>query len=104
MHRTSSAARFSDEYSINMSPTMKGSPSVKSLLVSDDETLSRNVNNEYDEDPNIVSHVTKKDGIPKLLSGEKSIHLIPLVLILCALVLWVFSTTPGFVVNKDLTL
>ena len=42
-----------------------------------------------------ISDATKKEmSMHHKSSGENAIHLIPLVLILCALILWVFSD-PG---------
>ncbi|OAY56772.1 hypothetical protein MANES_02G043601v8 [Manihot esculenta] len=38
-----------------------------------------------------LSHVAKKEK-SRLRSAENAIHLIPLVLVLCAIILWIFSS------------
>ncbi|KAJ9147655.1 hypothetical protein P3X46_029790 [Hevea brasiliensis] len=38
-----------------------------------------------------LSHVAKKER-SRLRSAENAIHLIPLVLVLCAIILWIFSS------------
>ncbi|XAR66937.1 hypothetical protein NMG60_11013323 [Bertholletia excelsa] len=80
MHRTSSALRVSDDFSVIFSPSpamAKGPPVLKSP----------------DELPvyGLISDADKKQVPPKSL-GETAVHFIPLVLVLCALVLWLFST------------
>lgn len=82
MYRSSSAARVSDEFLINLSPAGKGSPSLKSSSV-------------VDQDLPIYTPIpdgTKKEsGLHQKVSGENAIHLIPVILVFCALVLWFFS-------------
>ncbi|KAL8458003.1 hypothetical protein ACS0TY_034939 [Phlomoides rotata] len=76
MHRLSShsSSRSSDEFLVNLSPSaLKGFDSDKadSSVVSDD--------------------VSKKNVSPKPSFSQKSVHLIPLVLLLCLVLLWWFS-------------
>ncbi|KAK6117470.1 hypothetical protein DH2020_048797 [Rehmannia glutinosa] len=47
---------------------------------------------------NPESHLAKKDKI-RLRSAETAIHIIPLLLILCAVILW-FCSTPVDMANK----
>ncbi|KAI3454385.1 hypothetical protein Pfo_011048 [Paulownia fortunei] len=78
MHRSASysSARSSDEFLVNFSPAaLKGFDSNQDLLTNDV----------------ISDDVSKKDISLKPSPGEKAVHLIPLVLIVCALVLWWFS-------------
>ncbi|PIA65491.1 hypothetical protein AQUCO_00100769v1 [Aquilegia coerulea] len=79
MHRSASTARASDEFFINLSPVSKGSPGVK---VADIDNLAA-----YDPIP----ETSKKETTQFKSPGENSIHIIPLILILCAITLWVFS-------------
>ncbi|KAF7154081.1 hypothetical protein RHSIM_Rhsim01G0078400 [Rhododendron simsii] len=90
MYRTTSTPRFSDEFLVNQlppgkgSPTLKGSPSLISLLDTDDLPVHE-----------LISDADKKEiPRPHKSSGENAVHLIPLVLILCALILWLFSKQP----------
>ncbi|KAA8535047.1 hypothetical protein F0562_030050 [Nyssa sinensis] len=79
---SSSTARSSDEILVNLLPAAKSSPSVKSSATVDLPT--------YDS----ISDGSKKEVTPLYKSlGENAIHLIPLVLILCGLILW-FSSDP----------
>lgn len=79
MHRSSSTCRASDEFLVNLLPMAASSP-VKALS-SDDLPI-------YDP----VSEATKKEiALHQKSIAENAIHLIPLVLFLCALILWVFS-------------
>ncbi|PIN27050.1 hypothetical protein CDL12_00182 [Handroanthus impetiginosus] len=83
MHRVSSysTARSSDEFLVNFSQSaLKGYDSNEELLTS------------YNESNNLISDdVSKKDVSPKGSPGERAVHLIPLVLVICGLVLWWFS-------------
>ncbi|XP_009610055.1 uncharacterized protein [Nicotiana tomentosiformis] len=81
MYRSSSTTRVSDEFF---------SPNLKSTITSA----------ETEELPifNPQSHVAKKER-SRLRSAENSIHLIPLILLLSAFILWVFSS-PVTMVNK----
>ncbi|CAK9133976.1 unnamed protein product [Ilex paraguariensis] len=81
MYRSSSTtARFSDEFLVNLLPGTNGSPSPKPPVSDDLPTY----------DP--ISDATKKEISSNHKSlGQNVIHLIPLVLILCALILWLSS-------------
>ncbi|KAJ4708326.1 Transmembrane protein [Melia azedarach] len=83
MHRSSSTSRASDEFLVNMLPASvtMGSPTLKTVA-SDDLPI-------YDHP---ISDATKKEmAMHHKSMGENAIHLIPLVLILCAFILWLFS-------------
>lgn len=81
MYRSaSSTTRASDEFLVNLSPAGKGSPSLKT-----------------DDLPMYIpiSDTTKKEVAPHhKSSAQNAIHIIPLILILSALILWFFSHTP----------
>ncbi|KAF8393260.1 hypothetical protein HHK36_021501 [Tetracentron sinense] len=80
MYRSASTSRASDEFSINLSPATKGSPGLK-MAGSDNLPIY-----------NPISDATKKETTSHLRSsGENAVHLIPVVLIICAFILWVFS-------------
>lgn len=83
MYRSSSSARVSEEFFFNSSPNLKST-----------------ISTETEELPtfNPQSHVAKKER-NRLRSAENAIHLIPLILLLSAIVLWVFSS-PVTMVNK----
>ncbi|XP_010325515.2 uncharacterized protein [Solanum lycopersicum] len=83
MYRSSSSSRVSEEFFFNSSPNLKSTFST-----------------ETEELPtfNPQSHVAKKER-NRLRSAENAIHLIPLILLLSAIVLWVFSS-PVTMVNK----
>ncbi|KAH9761943.1 protein arginine N-methyltransferase PRMT10 [Citrus sinensis] len=94
MHRSSSStSRASDEFMVNMLPASLGVTMASSspLLASDhDRDLPT-----YANIP--ISDATKKEMAAmhrKSSLGENAIHLIPLLLIFCALILWLFSL-PG---------
>lgn len=82
MYRSSSAARVSDEFLINLSPAGKGSPSLKSSSV---------VEHDLPVYTPIPDGTKKESGLHQKVSGENAIHLIPVILVFCALVLWFFS-------------
>ncbi|KAK9208350.1 hypothetical protein WN944_000704 [Citrus x changshan-huyou] len=91
MHRSSSStSRASDEFMVNMLPASLGVTVASSspLLASDhDRDLPT-----YANIP--ISDATKKEMAAmhrKSSLGENAIHLIPLLLIFCALILWLFS-------------
>ncbi|KAK9101918.1 hypothetical protein Sjap_019172 [Stephania japonica] len=74
MHRLSSTSRASDECLINLSPALKFADTGKP------------------QTSNPISDANKKENSSPLKSPrETAIHLIPLLLILCALLLWIFS-------------
>ncbi|KAH7849807.1 hypothetical protein Vadar_023327 [Vaccinium darrowii] len=86
MYRSSSTSRVSDEFLVNLLPPGKGSPSIKSS--------PSPKSSDTDDLPvvELMSDAAKKEiPRPQNSSGENAIHLIPLVLILCALILWLFS-------------
>uniref|UniRef100_A0A2N9FTK8 Transmembrane protein n=1 Tax=Fagus sylvatica TaxID=28930 RepID=A0A2N9FTK8_FAGSY len=82
MHRSSSSSRVSEEFFSSQSS-------------SSSDTDQQLVLPTYDP----LSHVAKKQR-SRLRSAEFAVHLIPLVLVLCATILWFFST-PEF--NADVT-
>ncbi|KAL4575998.1 hypothetical protein LXL04_012086 [Taraxacum kok-saghyz] len=88
MFRSVSTSRVSDDtyYSIySHSPTSKAvSPALRALALEANELPQS-----YDSSP--FSTPSKKDKLGRLRFSEKAVHLIPLVLLLCALVLWFFS-------------
>ncbi|KAB1209022.1 hypothetical protein CJ030_MR6G010461 [Morella rubra] len=80
MYRSSSTSRASDEFLVNLVPAEMGSPPQKAAS-SDDLPI-------YNSFPD----ATKKEvAFPNRSPGEETIHLIPLVLVLCGLILWIFS-------------
>ncbi|XP_006359227.1 uncharacterized protein [Solanum tuberosum] len=83
MYRSSSSSRVSEEFFFNSSPNLKST-----------------ISTETEELPtfNPQSQVAKKER-NRLRSAENAIHLIPLILLLSAIVLWVFSS-PVPMVNK----
>ncbi|KAL7189661.1 hypothetical protein ACSBR1_039329 [Camellia fascicularis] len=88
MYRISSTSRFSDEFLVNLSPAVK-SPATNDddLLqpVSDHQILDGNKK----EVPSPSQQQQQKQK--KKSREENVIHLIPLFLLLCALILWWFS-------------
>ncbi|XP_060207425.1 uncharacterized protein LOC132635170 isoform X1 [Lycium barbarum] len=81
MYRSSSSTRFSDEFF---------TPNLKSTISSETEELPTF---------NPQSHVAKKER-NRLRSAENAIHVIPLILVLSAIILWVFSSPAVTMVNK----
>ncbi|KAI3469024.1 hypothetical protein Pfo_025687 [Paulownia fortunei] len=75
MYRSGSSTRVSDEFFSHPSST----------ATADTEQQLPTYNPE--------SHLAKKEKI-RLRSAETAVHIIPLLLILCAVILWFFST-PG---------
>ncbi|KAH0741578.1 hypothetical protein KY290_034621 [Solanum tuberosum] len=84
MYRSSSSSRVSEEFFFNSSPNLKST-----------------ISTETEELPtfNPQSHVAKKER-NRLRSAENAIHLIPLILLLSAIILWVFSSPAVTMVNK----
>ncbi|KAI5594421.1 hypothetical protein POPTR_003G081900v4 [Populus trichocarpa] len=70
---------------------MQRSPS--SSIVTEELFNNTNTDKDHQELPTYdpASHVAKKER-SRLRSAENAIHVIPLVLALCAIVLWFFST------------
>ncbi|KAL7612320.1 uncharacterized protein LOC111892131 [Lactuca sativa] len=100
MFRSVSSSRVSDDtyYSIySHSPTSKAvSPALRALA------LEANELPQY-ESSSPFSTPSKKDKLGRLRFSEKAVHLIPLVLLLCALVLWFFSNPDIHMpINKEL--
>ncbi|KAI4327175.1 hypothetical protein L6164_019667 [Bauhinia variegata] len=86
MHRSSSTSRVYEE-----SPVTSSSLSSSSSVYS---SLRASMNGEQQlptYDP--LSHVAQRER-SRLRSAEKAIHLVPLLLIFCAIILWFFSS-PG---------
>ncbi|EOA22291.1 hypothetical protein CARUB_v10002894mg [Capsella rubella] len=69
MQRLQISSRPSEEFLINLSPDFASPEGV------------------------VVYDVPKKELSPVSTNGERAIHIIPLVLFLCAFLLWVFSST-----------
>ncbi|KAH0648595.1 hypothetical protein KY285_033843 [Solanum tuberosum] len=80
MYRSSSSSRVSEEFFFNSSPNLKST-----------------ISTETEELPtfNPQSHVAKKER-SRLRSAENAIHLIPLILLFSAIILWVFSSPGNF--------
>ncbi|KAI3845054.1 hypothetical protein MKX03_021542 [Papaver bracteatum] len=84
MHRSSSLSRTSEEFFIHAaSPSSKNSLDTSELPV---------------YDPN--SDVGKKEKL-RIKFAENAVHIIPVVLVLCAVILWCFSSTEVKMVSKD---
>ncbi|XP_038687203.1 uncharacterized protein LOC119986634 [Tripterygium wilfordii] len=75
MHRSSSGSRVSDEFSTKIN---------SSSSTEEEEQLELPTYHP-------LSHVAKKER-SRLRSAENAIHFIPLVLFLCVIILWFFST------------
>ncbi|CAK9184989.1 unnamed protein product [Ilex paraguariensis] len=86
MHRSSSSTRVSDEFFSNSS--------------SSSPYQSFNPNSDTHQLPtyNPLSEVAKKER-SRLRSAETAVHIIPVLLVLCAIILWYFSS-PVDMVNK----
>ncbi|KAD7480319.1 hypothetical protein R6Q59_009110 [Mikania micrantha] len=86
MFRSVSTSRVSDDayYSIySHSPTSKAvSPALRALALEANEVP------QHESSP---FSMPKKDKFGRSRFSEKSVHVIPLILLLCALVLWLFS-------------
>ncbi|XP_010677117.2 uncharacterized protein LOC104892809 [Beta vulgaris subsp. vulgaris] len=85
MHRSSSNTRVADDFYRNSS----------SFFSSPASTDGENIANNANTNGNLPmyspgSHPAKKEK-SRLRSAENAIHLIPLVLVLCAVILWFFS-------------
>ncbi|XP_052183738.1 uncharacterized protein LOC127795849 [Diospyros lotus] len=82
MYRTLSTSRIiSDDFSVNvnLSPAARGFSPAKSSSATNGLPVLHP----------LISHATKKDNSRR---AENAVHLIPLLLFLCAFILWVFST------------
>ncbi|XP_020100282.1 uncharacterized protein LOC109718446 isoform X1 [Ananas comosus] len=93
MHRSSSAARTSDEYSspaaAAAAAAAKGGGGGGSFAVSDQLPT-------YDP----RSHAGRKEAA-RARFAEDAVHAIPVVLVLCAFLLWLSSDPEVVMVNKD---
>ncbi|KAK9141639.1 hypothetical protein Syun_011039 [Stephania yunnanensis] len=74
MHRLSTTSRASDEFLINLPPALK--------LADTDKPQTSSPTSDANK---------KENSSPSKSPRENVIHLIPLLLILCALLLWIFS-------------
>ncbi|RZC74462.1 hypothetical protein C5167_049945 [Papaver somniferum] len=84
MHRSASLSRTSEEFFIHAaSSSSKNSLDTSELPV---------------YDPN--SDVGKKEKL-RIKFAENAVHIIPVVLVLCAVILWCFSSTEVEMVSKD---
>jgi hypothetical protein len=86
MHRSLSTSRASDEFLVNLLPAdhMGSPPPLKAAASIKDLPMYNSISD----------HSAKKDVAPQhRASGENAVHLIPLVLILCGLILWIFSSS-----------
>ncbi|XP_035839063.1 uncharacterized protein LOC110906286 [Helianthus annuus] len=87
MFRSVSTSRVSDDtyYSIyNHSPTSKAvSPALRALALEANELPQH--------ESSSLPSTAKKDKLGRARISEKSVHIIPLILLLCALILWLFS-------------
>lgn len=91
MHRSGSNTRVSDEfYSSDVTPVVTGRTSFTGGGGGQRSSL--------DQLPkyNPQSEIAKKEAV-KLKSAENVVHFIPLVLIVCALILWFFSTPRKYI-------
>ncbi|KDP32360.1 hypothetical protein JCGZ_13285 [Jatropha curcas] len=80
MHRSSSTSRAADELSVNFSSDDNIVSPVKTLSSTDLPIYKSS------------SDASKKEiGLHQKSVGENAVHLIPLILLLCALILWLFS-------------
>ncbi|KAJ9678697.1 hypothetical protein PVL29_020781 [Vitis rotundifolia] len=79
MYRSLSSTRVAEDYNINV-----GSPSSKS------PGLRVSVSNEELPVYDPVSEMAKKER-SRIKFAENAVHVIPFVLLLCAIILWVFS-------------
>ncbi|KAL7195499.1 hypothetical protein ACSBR1_035679 [Camellia fascicularis] len=85
MYRISSTSRFSDEFLVNLSPA------VKSPATDDDDLLQPVFDHRISDGNKKEVPSPSQQQQHKKSRGENVIHLIPLFLLLCALILWWFS-------------
>nr|XP_043631112.1 uncharacterized protein LOC122602573 [Erigeron canadensis] len=100
MFRSVSTSRVSDDtyYSIyNHSPTSKAvSPALRALALEANE-LPQHETSSFSS-----STTPKKDKLGRARFSEKAVHLIPIVLLFCVLVLWAFSNPEiNMTIKKD---
>ncbi|KAK9715265.1 hypothetical protein RND81_06G154000 [Saponaria officinalis] len=78
MYRSASVTRFSDEFSINVTPAAK--------------IFLPGLRGTNDEDELPIYGVNKKqNGVAKKLQANSVIHVIPIILFLCGFILWLSS-------------
>ncbi|XP_073107157.1 uncharacterized protein [Elaeis guineensis] len=94
MHRSASTSRTSEEYYMSMTTGGGG----KGLSSSPGYRSSLDVDHLPTYDP--LSDAAKKDG-GRARFAENMVHLIPLVIIFCAMVLWFFSHPDIDMANTD---
>ncbi|KAA0046741.1 hypothetical protein E5676_scaffold15G00330 [Cucumis melo var. makuwa] len=80
MYRSSSTSRSFDEFSVDLLPDSISSPPLKNEASSVLPLFKSN------------SDAKKEMGLQFKSPGVNAVHLIPLTLFLCALILWVCST------------
>ncbi|KAK9095138.1 hypothetical protein Scep_026607 [Stephania cephalantha] len=92
MHRSASTTRASEEFIIHgSSPSSKGSPGLRSSVDADELLLPM-----YDP----LSDFAKKER-QRVKFAERSIHLIPVVVALCFLILCLFTNSDVGLEHKD---
>ncbi|XP_043702914.1 uncharacterized protein LOC122653049 [Telopea speciosissima] len=92
MHRSSSTGRAFGEFNVNLPPVGKPSQGLKTM---DDDKLPL-----YSS----TSNDTKKETSSHLKSlGENVVHLIPLLVIICWVILFLFSRPVNIVQKPELT-
>ncbi|KAK9927675.1 hypothetical protein M0R45_024847 [Rubus argutus] len=90
MHRSSSGSRVSEDSVVN-SPQQQSSTLKPITTTTNDSDHHHYPLHLPTYDP--LSHAAKRER-SRIRSAENAIHLIPLVLVLCAIILWFFSTRP----------
>ncbi|KAK9144628.1 hypothetical protein Sjap_004531 [Stephania japonica] len=92
MHRSASTTRASEEFVVHgSSPSSKGSPGLRSSVDADELLLPM-----YDP----LSDLAKKER-QRLKFNQRAIHLIPVVVALCFLILCFFSNSDVSLEHKD---
>ncbi|KAL8136647.1 hypothetical protein V2J09_002648 [Rumex salicifolius] len=87
MHRSSSTTRVSDEYfKVSSSSPTQGSPAGNQRLPVDGSVSSDSQLPVYSPS----SYVAKRER-SRTRFAENAVHLIPLILVVCAVILWFFS-------------
>ncbi|KAJ7952568.1 putative Transmembrane protein [Quillaja saponaria] len=82
MHRSSSSSRLSGELLVPSSLNSSQSSSFRPTLEADQQLPTFNP----------LSHVAQKERF-RVRSAENAIHLIPILLLVCAVILWFFSVS-----------
>ncbi|KAL3499709.1 hypothetical protein ACH5RR_038802 [Cinchona calisaya] len=97
MYRSSSTTRVSDEFFSNSSSSSSASAAASAggaIMSSPNPKLPpTTTTSDLDHLPtyNPMSHVAKKEKY-RFRSAENAVHLIPLLIVLCAIILWFFSS------------